>query len=617
MLFRSENQEQHERGQHFTNTDEVDIVNSFCINKNTKTVFDSGCGAGTFLVRAYAFMKYFNKNLNHINLLERLWGVDIAPFPVLLSSMNLSLLNIKELQNYPVVINKDFSNIKPDSYQKLIFSNKTKIFDIVKEKSKYSKVKIPKFDACIGNPPYIRQELIKEKTDWTKLILSEHHIKKINMQSDLYVYYLMHTASFLKDAGRFGYVISSSWLDVSFGTDLQKFLLDNFKIIAIIDNQKVRSFETASVNTVILILEKCRMKGEREKNIVRFVRIYQDYKNLIGKSNGDERIKNALRFSSAIEKIKQNVKNKKYSITTFAQKELEEASTKDGKYNNGNWGAKYLRSPEIYNKIIEAAGDKLIPLSQIADIKYCIKSGSNDFFYVIDETYKVEKLTDIEFKLQFGFERKDSKINWEKFGWYFSKLTKQHHLMERRYFKPLFKTQREAKNLDIDLKRLKYHVLICNDSLAILKKYKIKIADYIEIAESQYNLHTKPTNAQRATNGNGNGKINGNGHERAWFNLGENLTVGNFIFPSKIGEKFRLIDNRKAKVFCDKVNYNIVLNKKYIKNAWIAFLILNGTLFRYFIDLFARQLTGSQTISDVDVIVAERSEEHTSELQSH
>ncbi|MCL4549170.1 MAG: N-6 DNA methylase, partial [Bacteroidetes bacterium] len=92
-----ENQEQHDRGQHFTNTNEVDIVNAFCINKETKTVLDSGCGAGTFLVRAYAFMKHFNKKAKHIELLERLWGIDIAPFPVFLASMNLSLLDIKEI----------------------------------------------------------------------------------------------------------------------------------------------------------------------------------------------------------------------------------------------------------------------------------------------------------------------------------------------------------------------------------------------------------------------------------------------------------------------------------------------------------------------------------------
>lgn len=593
-----ENQEQHDRGQHFTNTNEVDIVNAFCINKNTKTVLDSGCGAGTFLVRAYAFIKHFDKKVKHIELIERLWGIDIAPFPVFLASMNLSLLDIKELDNYPAIINQDFADIRPHTFRNLIFHNHTKEFTVKEKEGKYNSVRIPQFDACVGNPPYIRQELIERKEVWSTLANNEHKIKKVNQQSDFYVFYLMHTAAFLKEGGRFGYVISSSWLDVSFGAGLQKFLLDNFKIIAIIDNQKVRSFETASINTVILIIEKCSDHDEREKNNVRFVRVYKDYKELISQSDEENSIESAIRFASEIEKTNKTVKNENYFITVRTQKLLEEESTTFGKYENGNWGAKYLRSPEIFNKIIDKAGNKLIPLHTIADVKYCIKSGANDFFYVIDETAKAKNLPDDEYKLQFGIEKKHHKISWEKFGWYYSELTKNHHLMERVYFKPLFKTQKEANNLDVDLKKLKYHVLVCNESLASLKKYKTQIAKYIERAQKEHDLHNNPTNAQRISNVKGN--------EREWFNLGKDLSVGDFIFPSKIGEKFRLIDNRKTKVYCDKVNYNIIIQKEYSKYADIIFLILNSTVFRYFVDLFARQLTGSQTLSDVDVVVVEK-----------
>jgi tRNA1(Val) A37 N6-methylase TrmN6 len=590
-----ENQEQHDRGQHFTNTNEVDIVNAFCINKNTKTVLDSGCGAGTFLVRAYTFMKYFNPKLKHVELLERLWGIDIAPFPVFLASMNLSLLDIKELDNYPAVINDDFADVRPNSWQKLIFQNHTKEFIVEEQKEEYNKVRIPLFDACIGNPPYIRQEKIEKKNNWIALANSEHGLKKINQQSDLYVYYLMHTTAFLKEGGRLGYVISSSWLDVAFGAGLQKFLLDNFKIIAIIDNQKVRSFETASINTVILILEKCSDHNERENNTVRFVRVYKDYKEFLCRNEDENNIESALSFSSQIEKTTKTIKNDGYFITVRNQKQLEEESTTDGKYENGTWGAKYLRSPEIYNKIIDKAGIKLIPLRNIAEVKYGIKSGSNDFFYVIDDTEKVKELSDKEYKLRFGVEKKQHKISWEKFGWYYSELTKNHHLMERAYFKPIFKTQKEAKNLEVDIKKLKYNVLICNESLATLKKYKTQIAKYIEQAEKEHDLHKNPTNAQRISNAKGN--------ERDWFNLGKELVVGDFIFPSKIHEKYGLIDNRKSKVYCDKVNYNIIVKKEYSKETGILFLIMNSTTFRFFLELFARQM--GEGLTDIDVIVVD------------
>jgi hypothetical protein len=82
--------------------------------------------------------------------------------------------------------------------------------------------------------------------------------------------------------------------------------------------------------------------------------------------------------------------------------------------------------------------------------------------------------------------------------------------------------------------------------------------------------------------------------------------IGDFIFPSKIGEYYRLIDNRKSKVFCDKVNYAMTVKEEYREYEDILFAILNSTLFRYFIDIFSRQLTGAQTLSDVDVNVVKK-----------
>lgn len=590
-----DNQEQHDRGQHFTNLNEVDIVNAFCIKEKTELVLDSGCGAGTFLVRAYNFIKQFHPKLNHEEILERLWGVEIASFPAFLATMNLSLLDIKTDDNYPVIIREDFSHIKATSSPAIIFLNASHLFEVKDTGVKIKKVKMPVFDACVGNPPYIRQELIEHKDRWVNLAKSEHALKKINQQSDLYVYYLMHTASFLNDGGRLGYVVSSSWLDVSFGAGFQKFLLDNFKIITVIDNQKVRSFETASINTVILILEKCADRDERKKNQVKFVRVYKEYDEIIGKGDDPDRIKYLQRFISNIEKANKLERNENFYITVRTQKELEEESTFDGNYENGHWGAKYLRSPDIYNKIISTARDKLIPLKTICDVRRGFTTGANDFFYVKDDTELVKKMSDDEFKLHFGHKRDNSKISWEKFGWYYSEIGNKHYLLERFYFKPLFKTQKEADKLDVNPKKLKYQVLICNESKLALRKVKAKLIKYIEDAESTpFKLDKLPTSSARI-------KADGS---QDWFNLGEDLFVGDFIFPSKIGERFRLIDNRISKVYCDKVNYNIKVIEESTKHSDAIFLLMNSTLFRYLLDLFSRQMVIK--VSDVDVNVVER-----------
>ncbi|MAT57568.1 MAG: hypothetical protein CMF23_06300 [Ignavibacteriae bacterium] len=590
-----DNQEQHHRGQHFTNINEVDIVNAFCINENTELVLDSGCGAGTFLVRAYQFQKYFHKKITHEQLLERLWGIEIATFPAFLAIMNLSLLNIRTIDNYPAIIREDFSKIKSTSSTKLIFTNLSQRFEVTDFSGKLKKVKLPVFDVCVGNPPYIRQEFIEHKQRWIDLALSENGLKKINQQSDLYVYYLMHTVSFLKEGGRLGYVISSSWLDVSFGSGLQKYLLDNFKIIAVIDNQKIRSFETASINTVILIIEKCSVREEREKNKVKFVRIFKEYDELIGNSSDKDRFENLSKFVYRIEKANKLIKDKDLFITVRNQKELEEESTFEGEYQNGNWGAKYLRSPQIYNKIIETAGDKLIPLSKVCEVKYGIKTGANEFFYVIDETEKAKELNDDDFYAYFGHKKAASKISWEKFGWYYSEMSNKHYLLERRFFKPLFKTQKEAVNLEVNVDKLKYSVLICNESKTYLRKHKIKLLNYIEEAERPpYEFHLRPTCAARI-------KPDGT---QDWFNLGEDLFIGDFIFPSKIHEKYGLIDNIKSQVYTDKVNYNIKISESYRELSIEVFLIMNSTLFRFLLELFARQM--GEGLTDIDVNVVQK-----------
>lgn len=590
-----DNQEQHNRGQHFTNTNEVDIVNAFCITKKTKVILDSGCGAGTFLVRAYSFLKYFNPDLTHKELLERLWGVEIAPFPVFLATMNLSLMDIKEMDNYPVIIKKDFSEITGHSSHFLIFHNHNKIFNVEKLNGKHNSVAMPVFDACVGNPPYIRQELIEDKIKWSNLAKIEFGIDKINQQSDLYVYYLLHTAAFLIEGGRLGYVISSSWLDTSFGSGLQKFLLDHFKIIAVIDNQKVRSFETASVNTIILIAEKCSDREIRENNVVKFVRVYKNYEEIIGLNDDEKRIDKVKSFVNKIETAKKTIKKDELFITLKSQKELEKESTIDNKYENGNWGAKYLRSPEIYNRIIDTAGDKLIPANQVVEVKYGIKTGANEFFYVIDDTEKVKYIEDAEYLLMFGRKRENHKINWEAYGWYYSEMNNRHYLMERKYFKYLFKSQKEAENLEINLSNLKYRVLVCNESKTSLRRFKSKILTYIEDAESKdFQMHTRPSCA---------GRISADG-KRDWFNLGEELFVGDFIFPSKIHEKYSLIDNRNHQVYCDKVNYNIKVLPGYTKYTDFIFIAMNSILFRFFLELYARQM--GEGLTDIDVNVVDK-----------
>ncbi len=60
------------------------------------------------------------------------------------------------------------------------------------------------------------------------------------------------------------------------------------------------------------------------------------------------------------------------------------------KYVGSKWG-KYLRAPEIFFKILEKGKDKLVPLKEIADVRFGIKTGANEFFYLTEEEIKRKK----------------------------------------------------------------------------------------------------------------------------------------------------------------------------------------------------------------------------------
>ncbi|PSN87183.1 hypothetical protein B9Q00_09520 [Candidatus Marsarchaeota G1 archaeon OSP_C] len=115
-------EERHKLGQYFTSqkhadgtywSDVVDLIIGFTVKSPDAIVLDGAVGAGTFLIRAYARMKHLNPYLSHEEIISRLFGVDIAKFPALLSMINLAIRDLSVKENYPIIINEDFFNVEP------------------------------------------------------------------------------------------------------------------------------------------------------------------------------------------------------------------------------------------------------------------------------------------------------------------------------------------------------------------------------------------------------------------------------------------------------------------------------------------------------------------------
>ncbi len=107
------------------------------------------------------------------------------------------------------------------------------------------------FDIVIGNPPYVRQEMIKQ--------IKPHLEEKFKIYSgtaDLYVYFYELAYRLLKNSGRNGFICSNKFFRAKYGENLRTFILDKMQIEIVVDFNGIKVFEDATVDSTITILHK-------------------------------------------------------------------------------------------------------------------------------------------------------------------------------------------------------------------------------------------------------------------------------------------------------------------------------------------------------------------------
>ncbi|EOJ2483409.1 class I SAM-dependent DNA methyltransferase, partial [Campylobacter jejuni] len=117
------------------------------------------------------------------------------------------------------------------------------------------------FDLIIGNPPYIRQEELKE--------LKPHLAKNYKVYkgtSDIYTYFYELGFNVLKDSGGvLSYITSNKYTRAGYGEALREFLLKNVKFLEYTDLNGIKVFDSATVDTSILCFEKSKSKDNKFK----------------------------------------------------------------------------------------------------------------------------------------------------------------------------------------------------------------------------------------------------------------------------------------------------------------------------------------------------------------
>ncbi len=203
------------------------------------------------------------------------------------------------------------------------------------------------FDVVIGNPPYVRQEKIKD----LKPTLKQHYTCYTGA-ADLYVYFYERGLQLLSPSGTHTFICSNSWLDVNYGAPLQQYVLENTTGGVICHSEAEREFESADINTIVSILSNGIPDAD---SCMRFL----TFKTFIGDPD---------------------VENRRERTRTYT--ELAQAGTRENKYTGDKWGGKYLRAPDIYWTILEKGKDKLVRLGDVAEVRRGFTTGANEFFYL-------------------------------------------------------------------------------------------------------------------------------------------------------------------------------------------------------------------------------------------
>ncbi len=102
------------------------------------------------------------------------------------------------------------------------------------------------FDAVIGNPPYVRQELISSQKEYLK---SRYQVYAGT--ADLYTYFIERALSLLNDHGQFSFIVANKWMRANYGKPLRQFLKTK-RIEEIIDFGDLPVFENATTYPCII-----------------------------------------------------------------------------------------------------------------------------------------------------------------------------------------------------------------------------------------------------------------------------------------------------------------------------------------------------------------------------
>ena len=235
-------------------------------------IVDPACGSGVFLVMAFDYLK---EELTRVNdkvtdlrsgvadlfdpdseiLTNNLFGVDVNSESIEIAKLSLWVKTArkgKALDSLDRNLKVGDSLIEDSNYAYLDhgFTWETAFPQVFAEGG---------FDVVLGNPPYVRQELLGGMKPYLQTRFEVYH-----GVADLYCYFFERGLRLLKAGGRMGYISSATFFKTNSGKPLREFLPKTATLEHVVDFGDVQVFEGVTTYPAILTMKNAAAPKNHE-----------------------------------------------------------------------------------------------------------------------------------------------------------------------------------------------------------------------------------------------------------------------------------------------------------------------------------------------------------------
>lgn len=500
---------------------EVEPVTKTTIQTSSKStplkILDPACGSGAFFVslaRLVNRLALQNTNLGSTFFpIVEFFGVDPDGIAIIVTRLRLILLELQESLKQSVL----------NSTDRTVRSIRFRFDNIIKADF-FSYEFLDKFDLILGNPPWVRHEDIGagQEPEYKKWLMTR--IRELSEEegvfdgkSDFYIYFCILALSLLKKRGGvLAFLTSNAWLEVKYGQTLQKVLLNpnnGIEFFDIIHRTGIRLWHQLGINSIILIA---------------------------GKSSSDNVTNTNGAFSESkvdfpqipLSSLKKGIIPRKNHEDSYCRTEL---ISKSQLKKTSKWAGIFLRMSSSEREIIRGLSTNGVPLSSLANIRFGIKTGANDFFHL----KRINKEP-----------RSDGKVYVENRGGYTG-------LIERKYLVPLVKSPINLKSFVIPSSFTpQLWLFYCFDSPEQLQGSEA--CTYIKWAE---NVTIKIKQGKKSgLNTQGYSSIRSVKQRDYWYSIGK-YPMPDLLWTKSYHDKLGCFYN-KGQVMPDQRFYGIIVEKE-------------------------------------------------------